>query len=113
MDPSQEMDDMIGFAQFNEEIILLTEKKSEFQNLKKNKVPLEPEERAECFKQKCTWNFHFGRNGKRQKTPAVWKSKHPKTGKMTYVTNTHRAYNKAPTLKGAISRYHKFIKGTA
>lgn len=38
---------------------------------------------------------------------------HPKTGKVTYVCNTHRAYNTAPTLAGAITRFHKFIKGTA
>lgn len=31
--------------------------------------------------------------------PGVWKSKHPKTGKTTYVSNTHHA---SPTLKQAI-----------
>ena len=76
--------------------------------LKKSKVPLTPEERAEVMKRKAVW--HHGPNG--EETPAVWKSV-DKKGKTTYVTNTHRAYNTAPTLKGAINRYHKFIKSTA
>lgn len=87
---------------------ILTEKgKSEFQKLEDNKVALDPEEREECMNKKAVWNFSG-----QGPTPAVWKSK-GRNGKMTYVTNTHRAYNTAPTLKGAISRYHNFIKGTA
>lgn len=99
----------MNFAQFiTEEWSLLNEKaKSEFEKLQDNKVDLDPEERKECMKCKAVWHF----NGKGP-TPAVWKSK-GRNGKMTYVTNTHRAYNTAPTLKGAISRYHNFIKGTA
>lgn len=96
------------FTEFLSEWVLITEKQSEFQKLEKNKVALEDEERAEVMKAKAVW--HHGPNG--QASPAVWKSV-DKNGKATYVTNTHRAYNKAPTLKGAIGRYHKFIKGTA
>lgn len=88
---------------------ILTEAKSEMDTLKKNKVPLIDEERAEVMKKKAVW--HHGPNG--EETPAVWKSKNKKTGKVTYVTNTHRAYQTRPTLKGAISIYHSFIKGTA
>lgn len=88
---------------------LLLEKKSKFKVLKKYKVPLTDEERQKCLDTDTTWNF--GSNGK--PSPAVWKSVNPKTKEVTYVTNTHRAYNTAPTLKGAISRYHNFIKGTA
>jgi len=88
---------------------LLTEKKSEFQKLEDDKVPLTDEERKKVMDADATWNH--GPNG--APSPAVWKSKNPKTGKVTFVTNTHRAYNTAPTLKGAIGRYHKFIKGTA
>lgn len=84
-------------------------KKSEFQKLKDNKVPLSKEERALVMERKAVW--HHGPGGK--ETPAVWKSVDPKTKKATFVTNTHRAYNTAPTLKGAIGRYHKFIKGTS
>lgn len=54
--------------------------------------------------------WHHGPNG--APSPAVWKSADSK-GKPVYVTNTHRAYNKAPTLQGAIERYHAFIKDTA
>ena len=79
-----------------------------FKNLKKNQVKLTPEERAEVMDRKAVWHFNGG-----SPSPAVWKSVHPKTGKTTFVTNTHRAYNIAPTLKGAIGRFHSFIKGTA
>ena len=82
---------------------------SDFKKLEKNKVELTPEERKIVMDKKAVW--HHGPNG--EETPAVWKSIDKKTKKVTYVTNTHRAYNTAPTLKGAIGRYHSFIKGTA
>lgn len=91
------------------EVKSLTEKKkSEFEILEKNKIPLTPEEREEVIKSKATWNH--GQNG--EPSPAVWKGKNSKD-EIIYVTNTHRAYNTAKTLKGAISRFHKFIKSTA
>lgn len=89
-------------------LLQLFEKVSKFQILKKNQVALTPEERAECIKQKAVW--YMGKN--RQLTCAVWKSVDDKE-KTTYITNTHRAYNTAATLKGAIGRFHKFIKSTA
>lgn len=82
-----------------------------YEVFKKNKVPLTPEERALVMKRGAVWNFHFGCNGKRQKTPAV--SKAVINGKTWFETHTHRAINYATTVRGAISRYHKFIKGTA
>jgi hypothetical protein len=91
----------------------LMEDRGLFKRVKANQIPLTPEERAECMKKKAVWHFHIGKDGKHKPTPAVWKGKDPNTGKMVYITNTHRAYNKAPTLKGAIGRYHKFIKSTA
>lgn len=91
------------------QLLPLFEAVSEFKKLEKNKVPLSDEEREEVMKRKATWNH--GPGGK--PSPAVWKSHDKKTGKTTYVTHTHRAFNTAPTLKGAIGRYHKFIKGTA
>lgn len=87
----------------------LVEKQSVYQKLEKNKVDLEPEERKLVMDRKAVW--HHGPNG--GPTPAVWKSVDPKTGKTTYITNTHRAMNTAPSLKGAIGKYHRFIKGTA
>jgi len=89
---------MLSFNQF------LLEKKSEFQKLQDNKVALTPEERAIVKEKKAEWN---------DGNSAIWKSVNPDTGKTTFVTHTHRAYNTAPTLKGAISRFHNFIKGTA
>lgn len=79
-----------------------------FQQLKTDKQPLTMLERAKVMAANATW--HHGPNG--EATPAVWKSV-DKNGKVTYITNTHRAFNTAPTLRGAIRRYHVFIKGTA
>ena len=81
---------------------------SKFKQLQANKQPLTEQEHAEVMASKAVW--HHGPNG--EETPAVWKSV-DKSGNITYVTHTHRAYNIAPSLKGAIGRYHKFIKGTA
>lgn len=81
---------------------------NEFKSLQKYKKPLSPEERDECMKGKATW--HHGPKG--EETPAVWKSV-CKKGKTTFITNTHRAFNTATTMKGAIKKYHDFIKGTA
>lgn len=83
---------------------------NEFKTLKKHEQPLTPEERKEVMDKKAVWHFSH-HNG--NPSSAVWKSVDPKTGKTTYVTHTHRAYNTAPTLKGAIGRFHKFIKSTA
>lgn len=90
------------------EEILNEKKKSEFEKFKDNRVELTKEERAEVMKQKAVWHFNGG-----NPSPAVWKSVNPKTKKVTFITHTHRAYNTASTLKGAIGRFHKFIKDTA
>lgn len=82
--------------------------KATFQIYKQNKTPLTPEERAQVMKAKAVW--HMGPNG--AASPAVWKTTNSQ-GKTMYVTHTHRAYNDAPTLKGAINRFHSFIKSTA
>jgi len=74
-----------------------------------NRTNLTKEEHAEVMEAEAVW--HNGPEGKAN--AAVWKSINPKTKKVTYVTNTHRAYNTAPTLKGAIGKFHSFIKGTA
>jgi hypothetical protein len=90
------------------EVFLLEKKRSSFEVLKDNKIALTKEERQEVIDAKAVW--HMGPNGK--ETAAVWKSKDSK-GKIVYVTNTHRAYRSASTLKGAIKEFHDFIKGTA
>lgn len=94
---------MVGFSQLTE-----AKKKGPMQKLKANRVKLDPKERAEVMERGAVW--HHGPNG--EKTPGVWKSKDPKTGKCTYVCNTHRAMQAKPTLKGAINAF-KFIKTTA
>ena len=87
----------------------MAKRKSKFQVLRENKIPLTVQERELIMKSKAVW--HHGPKG--EETPAVWKSVNPKTKEKTFITNTHRAFNAAPTVRGAISRYHKFIKSTA
>jgi len=84
-----------------------TEKKSAFKSLQDKKVALTPEERKTVMDSKAVWHHNGG-----SPSPAVWKSV-GEDGKTTFVTHTHRAYNTAPTLKGAIARFHDFIKSTA
>ena len=79
-----------------------------FLYLTTHKIPLTAEERDEVMRADAVW--HHGVKG--EPSPAVWKA-YGKDDKIVYVTNTHRAYEMAPTLKGAISKYHSFIKGTA
>ena len=82
---------------------LLTERKSEFENLKKNKVALTDDEKAECKKQKAVWN---------DGACAVWKSK-KRDGSIVYISSTHRAYQVRNNLQASINIFHKFIKSTA
>ncbi len=77
--------------------------------MKDNKIPLTDDEREIVMKSKAIW--HHGQNGK--PSPAVWKSKDKKTGKITYVTNTHRLYQTGSSLEIAINKYHKYVKETA
>lgn len=94
--------------QFCWEQLAKSEKKGpDFKTLKNNKIKLSDEERQEVMSADAVW--HNGPNG--EENPAVWKAQ---IGEKTYyVTNTHRAYRMAPTLKGAISQYHSFIKETS
>lgn len=92
-----------------EQMEQLLERKTKFEKLEDNKIPLTDEERKKVMDADAVWHFsHLNKP-----SPAVWKSKDKKTGKITYVTNTHRAYQDRPTLKGAISIFHSFIKGTS
>ena len=93
----------------NDKLKTILERKSHFQVLKNNQVPLTDEERDIAMKAKATWNH--GPNG--EATCAVWKSVDEKTGKVTYITNTHRCSGFSKTLEGCINKYHRFIKGTA
>lgn len=90
---------------------------SQFKELKKHKIPLTEDERKAIFKGRAIWHSGFSRdpNNKKlvRKISAVWKARDPRTGKVLFITNTHRAYNVSPTLTGIINRFHKFIKGTA
>jgi hypothetical protein len=87
---------------------LIGESAPSFADLKAGKVELADDERAEVMRKKAVWHFS---HHKGKASAAVWKS--IVDGKTYFVTNTHRAYNVAPTVKGAINRYHAFIKSTA
>ena len=89
------------------QVLFLIKEGYEFKTLKDNKLPLTPEEREEVMNAKAVW--HHGPNGK--ETPAI--SKAEVRGKTIYFTYTHRAFDSAPTLKGAIKCFHDFIKETA
>ena len=79
----------------------------DYKLLKKNKVPLEPEEREKVMKAGAVW--HSGPNGEAQ--AAVWKTKDSK-GNVKYCCNTHRAIQIKDTLAGAIKAFD-FIRTTA
>ena len=87
---------------------MVKKKRSSFKVLKSNRRPLTAAERKKVMKANAVW--HHGLNG--APTPAVWKTQ-DSHGATVFVTNTHRAYNTAPSVEGAIDRYHKFIKSTA
>jgi len=74
----------------------------EMATLKKNKVTLSKDEREEVKKLKAEWS---------DKRSAIFKA--VIKGKTWYVTHTHRAYQCAPTIKGAAKKFHDFIKETA
>lgn len=75
--------------------------------LKKNRIPLEPEEHQRVMSANAVWNF--SPSGK--PSPAVWKTR-SKSGKLVYICNTHRACAIKPTLDQAIKAYD-FIKTTS
>lgn len=83
----------------------LESKGPEFKTLEKNKVDLTDEERKQVIDADAVWNIND------RPTAAVWKS--IVNGKTWYVTNTHRCFQSAQTLKGAIGKYHRVVKGTA
>jgi len=90
----------------NEERMLM-EKKNNVQTLKDNKIKMSEEERKKAMDSGCVWHW----NGPEKPVCAIWKTKDSK-GKIYYCSNTHRAFAKSSTLKGAIKKF-KFIKTTS
>jgi len=88
------------------DVFLLEKRRSSFEVLKDNKIAADKEERQEVMDAKAVW--HHGPNG--EETPAVMEEQGFER-EVVYVTNTHRAYRSASTLKGAIKEFHDFIKG--
>lgn len=88
---------------------VLNEAKSELERLKDNKIPLTDEEREEVMKAKAVWHY----SPQNKPTPAIWKSKNPKTGEITYGCETHRVYQTRKSLKAAINAFHNVVKDTA
>lgn len=80
----------------------------DFKALKKRKFALEPEEREQAIKAGAVW--HPANHDK--PVCAIWKSKKA-SGEVVYGCNTHRVYQTASTLKGAIGKFHNVVKDTA
>ncbi len=78
--------------------------------LQKGNVPLEPAEAKLVRERKAIWNMSQPGGGTKVELAV---SKAVVNGRPWYYTYTHRAVNTAPSLKGAIGRFHKFIKSTA
>ena len=70
--------------------------------LKDNKTQLNEEEKALVNERDAVWDDGDLAVSKATVDGVVW-----------YFTYTHRAYNVCKTLKGAITRFHDFIKGTS
>ena len=81
---------------------------SEIEVLKKNKRPLEDQEKDEAIKAGCVWNF----GNLNKPTCAIYKSK-DNQGKECYYSCTHRTYSKDFTLKKAIDNWHKIVRPSA
>lgn len=101
--------ELIGDKKASDVIEELIEKSAEFNKrtklkvYNKKRVEMTPEEKKLCRDKKAVWN-----NG----DLAVFKAV-DKDGDTAYITHTHRALSVKPTLKGAIERFHNFIKSTA
>lgn len=83
---------------------LLNESGPQFDTLEKNKVKLTDEERDRAIKAKAVW--HFCQNHK--PSPAIKKS--VVRGETYYYCNTHRCYQSAKTLSGAIKKFFDVVE---
>lgn len=102
-------------------LIKLAKSKYTLKELKDLRVELTRNEFNEIMDRKAVW--HHGAKG--EETPAIWKARDVKRSvkeagnklmpkiHFIYITNTHRAMATSETLKGAINKFHNFIKGTA
>lgn len=98
---------MFGGAKLMRACRLFEAKRSpDMKTLKKHKVKLTDEERAQVMRAGAVW--HMG--GQDKPSAAVWKSE--VNGRTWFVCNTHRAMASKPTLRGAIEAF-KFIKTTS
>lgn len=79
-----------------------------FKKLKERKVPLTPEEREKAMKAGAVW--HPSNHSK--PVCAIWKSKKA-NGDVVYGCNTHRVFQVADTLDGAIKKFHDVVEPSA
>jgi hypothetical protein len=83
---------------------LLNESGPQFDILEKGKINLTDDERERVMIAKAVW--HFGSNGK--PSPAIKKA--IVRGKTYYYCNTHRCYQSAKTLDGAIKKFFDVVE---
>ena len=75
-----------------------------FDTLEKSKVKLTDSEREQTIKAKAIW--HHGPAGK--PSPAIKKA--VIRGRTYYYCNTHRCYQSAPTIAGAIKKFFDVVE---
>jgi len=85
------------------EFKLWLEKSTEFEILKKNKKPLDSEEKEQAMKAGAVWHFS------NKPSCAIFQTKDSK-GQKFYFSNTHRTYSKSKTLKGAIRDFKTIVE---
>jgi hypothetical protein len=85
-------------------LCLLSESGPQFDTLEKSKVELTDAERERVMTAKAVW--HFGSDGK--PSPAIKKA--IIRGKIYYYCNTHRCYQSAKTLSGAIKKFFDVVE---
>lgn len=83
---------------------VLSESGPHFDTLEKSKVELTDTEREQVMKAKAVW--HFSPAGK--PSPAIKKA--IVRGKTYYYCNTHRCYQSAKTLAGAIDKFFDVVE---
>jgi uncharacterized protein YtpQ (UPF0354 family) len=83
------------------QLCLLNESGPHFDTLEKNKVKLTDEERDRVVKAKAVWQS-------RKSSPAIKKS--VIRGETYYYCNTHRCYQSAKTLSGAIKKFFDVVE---
>jgi len=83
-------------------LLLEHKRKNTLKRFRKHQIALTDDEKKICKERGAVWSDN---------DIAIWKSTDTE-GKIWYISNTHRAWAKSPTIKGAIKKFD-FIKTTS